>query len=159
MERDYGVAGRLIGLGVLDNLLPLIWETQPERFPLTGTVLDLATGVIVHSRYVEQRRARAGYGGPLWRIPHPAWPEPPVEPADVAGDPLIGCFGHLNMNKRIPQLLEAFALLRERRPGARLLLVGEATERFDLDRRLERLGIGGEADPRARTSARSGSSR
>ena len=28
----------------LDNLLPLIWETQPERFPLTGTVLDLADG-------------------------------------------------------------------------------------------------------------------
>ena len=36
MERDYGVAGRLLGLGVLDNLLPLIWETQPERFPLAG---------------------------------------------------------------------------------------------------------------------------
>ena len=53
------------------------------------------------------------------------------------------------MNKRIPQLLEAFTLLRRRRPGARLLLVGVATERFDLDRRLERLGIGGEAlDPR-----------
>ena len=49
------------------------------------------------------------------------------------------------MNKRIPQLLEAFALLRQRRPGARLLLVGAAAERFDLERRLERLGIGGEA--------------
>ena len=50
------------------------------------------------------------------------------------------------MNKRIPQLLEAFTLLRAAtRPGARLLLVGEATERFDLDRRLERLGIGGDA--------------
>ena len=44
MERDFGVPGRLIGLGVLDNLLPLIWETQPDRFPLTGTILDLARG-------------------------------------------------------------------------------------------------------------------
>ena len=44
MERELGVAGRLLGLGVLDNLLPLLWETQPERFPLTGTVLDLADG-------------------------------------------------------------------------------------------------------------------
>ena len=42
MERELGVAGRLLGLGVLDNLLPLLWETQPERFPLAGTVLDLA---------------------------------------------------------------------------------------------------------------------
>ncbi len=65
-----------------------------------------------------------------------------VEPAtDVAGDPLIGCFGFLNMNKRIPQLLEAFAGLRRTVPGARLLLAGASGERFDLSRRLERLGL------------------
>ena len=51
----------------------------------------------------------------------------------------------MNMNKRIPELLEAFTLLRKRRPGAKLLLVGEATERFDLERRLERLRIGGDS--------------
>jgi glycosyltransferase involved in cell wall biosynthesis len=146
MERDYGVPGRLLALGVLDNLLPLIWETQPERFPLTGTVLDLARGLIVHSHYVERGVREAGYLGPLWRIPHAAWPGEAVVPAEgIVGDPLVGCFGHLNMNKRIPQLLEGFARLRERRPGAKLLLVGEATERFDLDRRLERLGIGGDS--------------
>jgi glycosyltransferase involved in cell wall biosynthesis len=61
--------------------------------------------------------------------------------ADVAGEPLIGCFGFLNMNKRIPQLLEAFASFRRGRPGARLLLVGAAGERFDVGRRLERLGL------------------
>jgi glycosyltransferase involved in cell wall biosynthesis len=59
----------------------------------------------------------------------------------VAGDPLIGCFGFLNMNKRIPQLLEAFASLRRDRPGARLLLAGASGERFDVGRRLERLGL------------------
>jgi glycosyltransferase involved in cell wall biosynthesis len=145
MERDFGVAGRLLALGVADNLLPLIWETQPERFPLAWTVLDLAQGLIVHSRYVESRARAAGYGGALWRIPHPAWPDAPFEPADVAGDPLVGCFGHLNASKRIPQLLEAFALLLRKRPGARLALVGSTGERFDLDRRLERLGLGSEA--------------
>ena len=144
MERDFGVPGRLLGLGVLDNLLPLIWESQPDRFPLNGTILDLAEGLIVHSAYVERGARAAGYAGPVWRIPHPAWPDEPVEPAALAGDPLVGCFGHLNINKRIPALLAAFAALRERRPGARLLLVGEATERFELDRRLERLGLGGD---------------
>jgi glycosyltransferase involved in cell wall biosynthesis len=65
-----------------------------------------------------------------------------VDPArEVSGDPLIGCFGFLNMNKRIPQLLEAFAAFRRDRPGARLLLVGGAGERFDVGRRLERLGL------------------
>jgi glycosyltransferase involved in cell wall biosynthesis len=144
MERDFGVPGRLLGLGILDNLLPLIWETQPDRFPLNGTILDLAQGLIVHSAYVENGARAAGYGGPIWRVPHPVWPDEPVEPAAIGGDPLIGCFGHLNPNKRIPALLEAFAAFRQRRPGARLLLVGEATERFDLDRRLERLGLGGD---------------
>ncbi len=142
MERELGVAGRLLGLGVLDNLLPLLWETQPERFPLSGMVLDRATGLIVHSEYVAERARAAGYDGPLWHIPHPVWPMTPVEPAtDVSGDPLIGCFGFLNMNKRIPQLLEAFASLRRTRPGARLLLAGAAGERFDVQRRLERLGL------------------
>ena len=142
MERELGVAGRLLGLGVLDNLLPLLWETQPERFPLSGVVLDRAHGLIVHSDYVAERARAAGYEGPLWRIPHPVWPPVDAEPAtDVAGDPLIGCFGFLNMNKRIPQLLEAFAAFRRDRRGARLLLVGAAGERFDIGRRLERLGL------------------
>jgi len=146
MEREHGVAGRLLGLGVLDNLLPLLWETQPERFPLAGTVLDHARGLIVHSGFVAQHARAAGYDGPIWRIPHPAWPMHAIEPAtDVAGDPLIGCFGFLNMNKRIPQLLQAFASLRRSRPGARLLLAGAAGERFDLSRRLERLGLGEDA--------------
>jgi glycosyltransferase involved in cell wall biosynthesis len=142
MERELGVAGRLLGLGVLDNLLPLLWETQPERFPLAGTVLDRATGLVVHSAYVERKARQAGYAGRVWRVPHPVWPAPRVEPAaDVSGEPLIGCFGFLNMNKRIPQLLQAFAHLRRERPGARLLLVGSAGERFDVERRLERLGL------------------
>jgi glycosyltransferase involved in cell wall biosynthesis len=142
MERDLGVAGRLLGLGVLDNLLPLLWETQPERFPLAGPVLDRAQGLIVHSDYVARQARAAGYEGRLWRIPHPAWPMGHVEPAaGVSGEPLIGCFGFLNMNKRIPELLRAFASLRRRLPGARLLLVGGAGERFDVGRRLERLGL------------------
>jgi glycosyltransferase involved in cell wall biosynthesis len=142
MERELGVAGRLLGLGVLDNLLPLLWETQPERFPLSGIVLDQAKGLIVHSDYVGERARAGGYGGRLWHIPHPAWPMGAVEPAtDVAGEPLIGCVGFLNMIIRFPQLLEGVTSFRRTHPGARLLLVGAAGERFDIDRRLERLGI------------------
>jgi glycosyltransferase involved in cell wall biosynthesis len=54
---------------------------------------------------------------------------------------VIGCLGHINQEKRIPQLLEAFALLHESRPDARLLLVGPVAPRFDLDARLQRLGL------------------
>ena len=50
----------------------------------------------------------------------------------------------MNASKRIPQLLEAFARLRRERPDARLLLVGAVSPGFDLDRRLQRLGLSDE---------------
>jgi glycosyltransferase involved in cell wall biosynthesis len=141
MEREAGVPGRLLGYGVLEGRVAPLWEVRPEEFPLAGVVLDRATGLIVHSRHVEARAREHGYDGPLWRIPHPAWPAPAVEPAALDGSPLIGCFGHLNESKRIPQLLRAFAELRGRHPGARLLLVGPEAPGFDLAGRLERTGV------------------
>jgi hypothetical protein len=119
---------------VLDGRVPPPWETRPEEFPLAAEVLGSATGLIVHSHYVDEEAREAGYTGPVWRIPHPAWPMPDVAPADVGGRPLFGCFGHINSSKRIPQLLEAFALVRRRHPNAKLLLVGPASPRFDARR-------------------------
>ena len=143
MEREAGVAGRLLALGVVDGCVPPLWENRPEDFPLAGAVLDWTRGrgVIVHSRHVDALVRAARYPGPVWRIPHPAWPQPAVDPVDVGGEPLIGCLGNLNPSKRIPQLLEAFARLRETQPGARLLLVGAVAARFDLTGRLERHGL------------------
>jgi glycosyltransferase involved in cell wall biosynthesis len=131
MERDHGLVGRLLAYAVLDNKLPPLWETRPEDFPLAGEVLQHATGLIVHSHYVEQRARETGYSGPIVRIPHPAWPIPALTPANVEGDPIYGCFGHLNETKRIEELVSAFARLRERRPGARLLLVGSLAVRLN----------------------------
>jgi glycosyltransferase involved in cell wall biosynthesis len=144
MEREGGVVGRLLAHGVLDKRIPPLWESRPEDFHLAGEVLGLATGLIVHSRYVEERARAAGYEGPIWRIPHPAWEIPPVSPAQLEGSPLVGSFGNVNASKRIPQLLDAFARLRRERPDARLLLVGAVSPGFDLDRRLQRLGLSDE---------------
>jgi glycosyltransferase involved in cell wall biosynthesis len=144
MEREHGVVGRLLGHGVLDKRLPPLWEARPEEFPLAGEVLSLATGLVVHSHYVEDRARAAAYDGPIARVPHPAWPDPGVAAAQIAGDPLIGAFGNVNQSKRVPQLLEAFARVRAEHPGARLLLVGATSPGFDLERRLQRLGLDGE---------------
>ena len=143
LERDAGLAGRLLGLGVIDGCIPPLWEVRPEDFPLCGEVLELATGLIVHSRYVEERVRSRGYDGLLWRVPHPAWGAPVVEPARVGGSPVLGAFGHMNASKRVPQLLAAFGRFQEANPTARLLLVGAAAPGLDLELRIEHEGLQG----------------
>ena len=70
MEREAGVAGRMLGYGVLEGRVPPLWEVRPEEFPLAGEVLDRATGLIVHSHYVEDAGARARLRRPA--LAHPA---------------------------------------------------------------------------------------
>ena len=143
MEREHGVVGRLLAHGVLDKRIPPLWENRPQDFPLAGEVLGHASGLVVHSRYVRDRARDAGYAGRIWVVPHPAWPVPEVGPERVNGTPVFGVFGNVNQSKRVPQLLEAFARLREEHPDAALLLVGATASGFDLERRLQRLGLDG----------------
>ena len=144
MEHEHGVVGRLLAHGVLDKRIPPLWESRPEDFPLPSFVLDHATGLIVHSRTVRDRARAAGYGGPLWIVPHPAWPVPEVVPERIGSGLVLGCFGVVNSSKRVPELLRAFARVREHGADATLLLVGPTSPGFDLDRRLQRLGLADE---------------
>ena len=95
MERDAGIPGRLLAHGVLDGRVSPPWETRPDEFQLTGEVLANATGLIVHSHYVEQCVLEAGYDGPVWRIEHPSWPPAGVEPAQIEGRPLFLSLIHI----------------------------------------------------------------
>jgi glycosyltransferase involved in cell wall biosynthesis len=135
MQREGGAVGRMLAHAVIDGLLPPVWERRAHEFPLTGDILSLASGVIVHSAYVERRVRQHGYAGPVWRIPLAAWPMPIDLPdAALPADRLVfGSFGHLNPSKRVPQLLDAFALLRERVPEALLLLVGSVAPGLEFE--------------------------
>jgi glycosyltransferase involved in cell wall biosynthesis len=135
MQRDAGVAGRLLAHGVVDNLLPPIWEERAEDFPLVGEILNRADGVICHSKYVEQRARAYGYDGPIWVIPMPAWPFVELSGRRIpeGRSPIVTCVGHLNHAKRIPQLLEAFRRVRRRFPDALLVLGGSAAPGLRLD--------------------------
>lgn len=55
---------------------------------------------------------------------------------------VILCTGGLNQHKGQAVLLQAFAALRARHPGARLVLIGEGDRRAALEREAETLGIG-----------------
>jgi glycosyltransferase involved in cell wall biosynthesis len=144
LEREHGVVGRLLGYGVIDKRVPPLWESRALDFPLASFVLEHATGLVVHSRYVRDRARAAGFDGPVAVVPHPAWPVPDVAPERVAGGVVIGCFGVVNASKRIPELLRATAALRRRHGHVTLLLVGPTSPGFDLDRRLQRLGLDGD---------------
>ncbi|MGH3134865.1 MAG: glycosyltransferase family 4 protein, partial [Gaiellaceae bacterium] len=141
MEREYGVVGRLLAHGVLDKRIPPLWESRPADFPLASYVLEQAAGLIVHSRTVSKRARASGFTGPVWVVPHPAWPVNSIEPARIAVGLVIGCFGVVNASKRIPELLQATAKVREAHPDVTLLLVGPTSPGFDLERRLQRLGL------------------
>jgi glycosyltransferase involved in cell wall biosynthesis len=138
MQRDAGVIGRLLAHGVVDHVLPPIWEERAQDFPLAWEVLQHADGVICHSRHVEGLARSYGYEGAIRVIPMPAWPS--VEAGDrllpEGSTPTIVCCGHLNAAKRIPQLLAAFDVVRGRFPDALLVLAGSAAPSL----RLENLG-------------------
>jgi glycosyltransferase involved in cell wall biosynthesis len=141
MEREYGVVGRLLAHGVLDKRVSPLWESRPADFPLASFVLEQSSGVIVHSRTVAGLVRSARFTGPLWVVPHPAWPVPAITPVRVAEGPVIGCFGVVNASKRIPELLTATAKVRGEHSDITLLLVGPTSPGFDLERRLQRLGL------------------
>jgi glycosyltransferase involved in cell wall biosynthesis len=135
MHRDAGVVGRLVAHGVVDHLLPPVWEDRADEFPLVREVLNRADGVICHSHYVEQQTRESRYEGPIWVVPMPAWPSVGLgnRLAPEGHFPIIVCCGHLNYAKRIPQLIEAFERLHERFPDSLLILAGSAVPGLRLD--------------------------
>ena len=118
MEREGGVVGRLLGHGVLDKRIPPLWESRPEEFHLAGEVLDLATGLIVHSRYVEERarasRVRgAGLADPASGLAGAAR----SRPRQVEGSPLIGCFREREREQAHPAAARGLRALAPRPAG------------------------------------------
>jgi glycosyltransferase involved in cell wall biosynthesis len=132
MQRQAGVVGRLLAHGVVDRLLQPLWDVRPADFPLTMWVVEPATGIIVHSRFAEQWVRELGFTRPVWRIPMPAWQVPAAAVEAKRPDVVIGCFGHMNTAKRIPQVLDAFSRILVRRPEAQLVLAGGHSPGFDL---------------------------
>jgi glycosyltransferase involved in cell wall biosynthesis len=104
-------------------------------------VVEPARGVIVHSRFAEQWVRELGFGGPVWHVPHPAWPVPSVASPPRSSGFSIGSFGHITPAKRLPQLLEAFGQLLIRRPDARLVLGGSEAPGVGLKPLLEAGGL------------------
>ena len=142
IERDGGVDARLRAERALVGLEPPLWETQPDRFPLIREALDFARGVVVHSKYAEDKVRAAGYAGPVHRVAYPAPSGEGHSALFPAGrSPVIGSLGKLNSAKRIPQLLHAYSRLLRRFPRAMLVLAGDGFGDKAIRIRLEAAGL------------------
>ncbi len=109
-----------------------------DGLPMTRRILERASGVIVHSRYMKDLMCTAGFRGPVAVIPHGAW----IPQGDRNGyrrrlgldetTPLIGIFGFLKPYKRIAESLRAMRRLVRVEPRAKMILVGEPHPEFPL---------------------------
>lgn len=110
-----------------------------EGVPMLRRVLEQAHGLIVHSDFVADCARRAGYAGPIARIPHGASTATVDRMAArerlgvPPSCPLIGIFGHLKPYKRIPESLQAMKRLLRLRPDAKMILAGEPHPELPLD--------------------------
>ncbi len=120
-------------------VIPRLRGPDYDGVPMLRRLLANARGVIVHSAFVEDEARRAGFSGPIARIPHGAW-IPAVDGAPMRArlgldpdTPVIGIFGFLKPYKRIAESLRAFARLVRRNPSVRLILAGEPHPELPLD--------------------------
>jgi glycosyltransferase involved in cell wall biosynthesis len=121
--------------------------------PMTKLVLERARVTAVHSRATaEQLRAiapganvetiRLGHGVRLadedaGRLGAEARARHGIPPGAI----VFGCYGGLTPDKRVPQILAAFAATRASIANAHLLLAGTVAEHYDLRAEIARLGL------------------
>ncbi len=146
--REVAYAGGAEALAYAQRVRAL--ETGPDYdgVPMTRRLIERSRGIVVHSDAVRDHVLAVGFGGPLARIPHGAWP------ADAdrrvwrdrlgieEGAPLVGIFGFLKPYKRIPESLRAFRRLVRLEPRAKMILVGEPHPDLAVDSMIASLGLG-----------------
>lgn len=120
------------------------------RWPMTRLVAARSRLCAVHSERLAARlradapaaaveTVRLGHGNPHV---DPAARTATRERYGIADEAIVvGCFGGLSPEKRVPQALAAFAATRAYAPGARLLLAGAVPSYYDLQADIRRLGL------------------
>lgn len=143
MRTEAGAHGVSLAHQALRGNAAPLWETSPERFPLADFVVRNALALGVHSKFLA---ASAGQRWPHLEttvIPFPVVPAPLAErrPTEVGGEFRIGVFGFITAHKRLPVILDAFALVRHRVPRARLVIVGDAPLEVDVQGLVQARGL------------------
>ncbi|HEX3663648.1 MAG TPA: glycosyltransferase [Rhizomicrobium sp.] len=151
LQLEYGMIGK-------DALRPRFEARDRGQFatyelPLNGDVLEAATGIIAHARYVQYKVAARVPHKPVWYVPHHLSPAAGQyaqmtrsEARQHLGLPenevIITAPGFITYAKRIPMLLSALSALRSRLPPFRLVLAGEkCPDQYDVDTDIAAAGL------------------
>lgn len=139
-----GELGQLFAAGLGGDLYRL--------WPMVSLPIRASRLTVVHNAHLAERLRREHPGAPIQHIAMGVGSDPAPPDLDAVtairrryGIPaeavVIGAFGGITPEKRIPQLLEATAGL----PSLRILLVGPRAAHYDVDADIRRLGL----EPRA----------
>ncbi len=118
-----------------------------EGVPMTKRLLESVSGVIVHSEFMVGEIRRAGFAGPIARIPHGAWiprgdrQEYRLRLGVDPETPLVGVFGFLKPYKRIAESLRAFRRLVRLNPSVKMILAGEEHPDLPVRSLIQSLGL------------------
>jgi glycosyltransferase involved in cell wall biosynthesis len=141
---DVGPGAAEYAIGAFDGAYHYLW-------PMVRGVLESSRLTATHAfGAIPELEARSG-GRPVEYIALGEGTPGPLAPAvrgalrasqDIPHDAVVfGVFGGLTVEKRVPQILRAFASVRARVPQARLLLAGEPAAKLDLETLIRVLGV------------------
>jgi glycosyltransferase involved in cell wall biosynthesis len=127
MARHYGEEGQQAAMGSIRGTREPVWDsTQASlRYPLEEEVLARAVGAVVHSESHRDSLA-SRWWGPIGRVRFPSYrqTERPEPRQTAGGRATLVTIGHLNPNKQIHRVIEAFARDETLRARARYIAAG-----------------------------------
>lgn len=137
MEYNYSLMGGAMARDIWAGRLAPLWETQPMQFPLNKRVLDLATGVIVHSEFSRQLVQQTHPHLPVRKINLPTKETGHSKDVQLikrrhaipSDRVILASFGMATPHKRIETVLRAVARLQHQ--NVIYLLVGELSGRVE----------------------------
>lgn len=109
-------------------------------WPMRRLVLERARAVAVHSERLLEELVEEAPGTPVAHVSMGVEAAPDLPRADEK-TVTFAAFGLITPEKRIPQILEAFAVVRQHVPAARLRLVGEIAGHYALWKDVARAGL------------------
>lgn len=118
----------------------------PEQLlPLNNRLIDTSLGLIVHSRYAQERIRQQHPHRPVAVIPELIEPYPATSRRDELGLPadavIFAVAGQVTATKQVALALRAFGRLRQTMPHVYFLIIGEETAEVDLDSLIGRLKL------------------